>query len=142
MQGRVGLRIEVQHQRLVPRHRQRGRQVHGRRRLADATLLIQYRDPSHPGSLPVSGHHGIYSPCNPGIGKRWPVCTVSDASIRPPSDSGRKCNRSAKMRKDEIAGEDSVHLDRFSLMPSPIAIDSAFTTQSWLRSVLGMVHRF
>jgi hypothetical protein len=70
--------------------------------------LIQNRDPSHPGSLPVSGHHGVCSPRNPGIGKRWPVRTVSDASIRPPNDSGQKCNRSAKMRKGEMGGRDSV----------------------------------
>jgi hypothetical protein len=70
--------------------------------------LIQNRNPSHPGSLPVSGHHGVCSPRNPGIGKRWPVRTVSDASIRPPSDSGQKCNRSAKMRKGEMGGRDLV----------------------------------
>jgi len=43
--------VKVQHQRLVSRQCERGRQIHGRRRLTDTTLLIQYRDPSHESPL-------------------------------------------------------------------------------------------
>ena len=82
MQGGVGLGIEVQHQRPVAGQRQSGRKVDGRGGLANSTLLVEHRDPSHRSpSVGVLEDRTRYRPSPVNDERSEAECTLS-AGVR------------------------------------------------------------